>query len=37
MATAAERMDSALAALTRVGLEPGRLGDIAAWVVRRTN
>jgi geranylgeranyl diphosphate synthase type II len=34
---ATERMDSALAALTRVGLQPGRLGDIAAWVVRRTN
>ena len=34
---AAERMDRALAALTSAGLQPGRLGDIAAWVVGRTN
>jgi geranylgeranyl diphosphate synthase, type II len=34
---ATERMDSALTALTRAGLQPGRLGDIAAWVVKRSN
>jgi len=34
---AAERMDRAVGALTGAGLEPGRLADIAAWVVRRTN
>jgi geranylgeranyl diphosphate synthase, type II len=34
---ASERMDSAMAALTGAGLPPGRLGDIAAWVIKRTN
>ena len=34
---ASERRDSAIGALTAAGLEPGRLGDIADWVVRRTN
>ena len=34
---ATDRMESALAALTRAGVQPGRLGDIAAWVVNRTN
>jgi geranylgeranyl diphosphate synthase, type II len=34
---AAERMESALTALTDAGLQPGRLGEIAAWVVNRTN
>lgn len=34
---AAERMESALAALTSAGLRPGRLGDIATWVVKRSN
>jgi geranylgeranyl diphosphate synthase type II len=34
---AAERMDSAIAALTNASLEPGRLGDVAAWVIRRSN
>jgi geranylgeranyl diphosphate synthase type II len=32
-----EHMENALVALTRAGLEPGRLGDIAAWVVNRHN
>ena len=32
-----EHMESALVALTRAGVEPGRLGDIAAWVVTRSN
>ena len=34
---AAARMDSALAALNDARLQPGRLGDIAGWVVKRTN
>jgi geranylgeranyl diphosphate synthase, type II len=34
---ATERMEDALACLTRAGLEPGRLGDLAEWVVNRTN
>ena len=34
---AAEHMDRALAALTGAGLQPGRLGDIAAWVIQRSN
>jgi geranylgeranyl diphosphate synthase, type II len=34
---AAERMDSAIAALTNAGISTGRLGDVAAWVVKRTN
>jgi geranylgeranyl diphosphate synthase type II len=34
---AAERMDSAIAALTSASLEPGRLGDVAAWVIKRSN
>src|SRR5712691_10752422 len=32
-----ERMDSAIGALANAGLKPGRLGDIATWVVKRTN
>jgi geranylgeranyl diphosphate synthase type II len=32
-----EQMNSAIAALTSAGLQPGRLGDIATWVVKRTN
>ena len=32
-----ERMNSAIAALADAGLQPGRLGDIATWVVKRTN
>jgi geranylgeranyl diphosphate synthase, type II len=34
---AGERIDHALAALTAAGLQPARLGDIAAWVIERTN
>ena len=34
---AAERMDSAVAALTNAGLAAGRLGDIARWVLQRNN
>jgi geranylgeranyl diphosphate synthase type II len=34
---AAERMHSAIAALTNAGLEPARLGDVAAWVIKRSN
>jgi farnesyl diphosphate synthase len=34
---ASERMESAIAALGGAGLPPGRLGDIAAWVIKRTN
>jgi geranylgeranyl diphosphate synthase type II len=34
---AAEHMDRALAALGGAGLPPGRLGDIAAWVIQRSN
>jgi geranylgeranyl diphosphate synthase, type II len=34
---ASERMASAVAALADGGLRPGRLGDIARWVVQRTN
>jgi geranylgeranyl pyrophosphate synthase len=34
---ASEQMASAVAALAEAGLPPGRLGDIAAWVVRRSN
>jgi len=34
---AIDRMESAIAALSNAGLKPGRLGDIAEWVVRRKN
>src|SRR4051812_17374023 len=34
---AAECMELAIAALTRAGVQPARLGDIAHWVVQRTN
>jgi geranylgeranyl diphosphate synthase, type II len=34
---AAEHVDRALAALSRAQVQPGRLGDIAAWVITRTN
>ena len=34
---AAERMDSAVAALTHAGIAAGRLGDIAQWVLQRHN
>jgi geranylgeranyl diphosphate synthase type II len=34
---ASEHVQSALDALTTAGLQPARLGDIAAWVVNRTN
>jgi geranylgeranyl diphosphate synthase type II len=32
-----EHMESALVALSRAGIQPGRLGDIAEWVVNRSN
>jgi geranylgeranyl diphosphate synthase type II len=32
-----ERMDIALEALTGAGIQPGRLGDLAMWVVKRRN
>ena len=32
---ASERMESALAGLRAAGLPPGRLGDMASWVVKR--
>jgi geranylgeranyl diphosphate synthase, type II len=34
---ATECMERALAALAHAGLPPGRLGDLAVWVVKRTN
>ncbi|MSO56034.1 MAG: polyprenyl synthetase family protein [Acidobacteria bacterium] len=34
---ASERMDSALAGLRAAGLPPGRLGDLAVWMVTRSN
>jgi geranylgeranyl diphosphate synthase type II len=34
---ATERMERALAALSNAGVQPGRLGDIATWAVKRSN
>jgi geranylgeranyl diphosphate synthase type II len=34
---AGEQIEAALAALTHAGLQPARLGDIASWVLNRTN